>query len=445
MSTTFHGLPPGLPHPSVWQTWRFVRDPLSYLGQLEARCGDIFTLRLVGNPPWVCLSRPDHLKAMYTGDADTVLAGRAAGFVFSPLTGWNASLTLDGSAHRERRRLVRPAFAHDRVPIYAALVQTLAEREVATWPTETPFSLHPSLKRITLEVILEAIFGVASSVDAARLGRLIDRLANQGMNSPLLFARAFQWNLGRYSPWGKVLRIVHEADTALRGEIRHRRTHPDASRMDVLSTLIRCRTEDGEELTEDDLRDELVALLIAGHETTHSALCWILERLMACPSVAERVEAELATAETHAEILRLPYLDAVIRESLRFRPISAICGGRRLEAPLEIGSYTLPAGIMVTNCTALLHRRADLYPNPERFDPERFLQRQEETYSWTVFGGGNRRCMGFHLAFLEIKIVLAVVLKHMRLRLEQANVRPVAHGVHLVPEEGLRVIAEKRA
>ncbi len=439
-------LPPGPRDSAFRQAFHFARRPLEYLEGLRDRYGDIFSMRVLGSRPWVMLSTPAHLRSMYSAGSEQVVSGQAAGSVFAPLTGWLSTLTLDGEAHRKRRRLMLPTLALERVLQHAPLVRELAQRELGSWPLGRPFALHPSLQRITLQVIHQAIFGIQGQVGTERLARQVGELAEIGMNSPLLLAPFLRWNLGRWSPWGRILRLVRDTDRELYQQIercRQRSAAPGEER-DVISSLLAIRDENGEGLSPQELRDELIALLLAGHETTHTALVWIFEKLLAHPEVVARVNAEIATASTAQDLLQLPYLDAVIREGLRASAISPICGARLVVSPIEIGDYLIPAGAQLTNCTYLLHRRPDLYPDPLAFRPERFLAGPLDPYAWTTFGGGDRRCLGSNLALLEIKVVLATVLPQAALRLAAPPVRAVPRGVHMAPQDGLQVVLDGR-
>jgi cytochrome P450 len=431
-------LPPASSASPIWQTYRFARHPTSFLDEMQRRYGDIFVLRFVGTRPWVCLSNPQDLKAMYSADAEVLRSGLAAGSVFAPLTGWNASLTLDGRAHRARRRAVLPNFAPSRVAVFAAFIRDCARASLAGWPNDHPFALHPYLQAIALRVIMAVVFGFTSPPD--RLLALIEQLGRIGMNSPLLFAPRLQWNLGRFSPWGRILHIVRATRTELLREISVRRAAGGERQPDVFSALLHYRDSENEGLSDDEVCDELIALLIAGYETTHIATCWVFERVLSCPGILQRLAQELAAAPDVSGIAGLRYLDAVVRESLRVRPVSPICGGRLATAPFRIGGYELPPGVILTNCSYLLHRRSDVYPDADAFRPERFLEGRPAAHEMTTFGGGDRQCIGNPLALLEVKVVLATVIENVELRLASPPVKAVARGVHLVPEDGLKVV-----
>jgi cytochrome P450 len=438
------GLPPGSPRSALWQTYRFATAPTSFLEELHSRYGDIFVLQLAGNRPWVCLSSPEDLRTMYAADPEVLQSGQAAGGVFAPLTGWNASLTLDGPAHKERRRILLPGFSAARVAVFAGFIEKLAHESLASWPAGRPFALHPHLQIISLGIIMQAILGVAPSPVGRRLSHLIKRLGEVGMSSPFLFIPGLQWDLGRFSPWGRVAHLARTTRAALSREIERRKAAGAEGGDDALSVLLRHRDAEGRGLDDMQICDELIALLIAGYETTHIAMCWVFERLLASPRVLDRVRSELSAIANMADAGRLPFLDAVIRESLRFRPVSPICGGRLVVAPFLIGGYLLPPGVILTNCSYLLHRRNDIYPDAALFRPERFMEGHPAAHELTTFGGGNRQCIGNQLALLEIKIVVATVLAEVDLQLCEGSVAAAGRGVHLVPRGGLRVAASRR-
>jgi cytochrome P450 family 110 len=292
---------------------------------------------------------------------------------------------------------------------------------------------------------LLAVFGLKPGAETESLARLLMRFADVGLGSSLLLLPALQWDLGRFSPWGRIVHLRREAETVLLAEIARRRADPShESRRDILSMLLSATNEDGQRLSDSDLTSELLTMLLAGHETTATSLAWTFERILSHPEVQTRIEAELETVLgadplDRSRLPKLEYLDAVIKESFRFRPIMPGSSMRRLVAPLRVGGYDLPPGTIIVNCSYLLHRRPDVYPDPETFRPERFLGKNTDPYEWTPFGGGVRRCLGMAFALYEMKVVLATVLSRARLRLPRPGVRAVRRGTFLGPERGLVV------
>jgi cytochrome P450 len=444
------GLPPGPTTPSFVQTWRYTRNPLPLLDECGQAFGEMFTLRLLGTGAWVFICSPPLLKAMFTMPADVVHAGEANASVFAPISGHSTVFTIDEASHLTRRRLLLPQFHGDRMQVYFDQVRDITARAVAGWPHGRFFSIHAETQRITLAAIIRGVFGIdADSADSetAELLRALTDLANDAVGSPLLLARGLQMNLGPWSPWGRVLAIVQRADAAIFRHITRRRAVPgSADRQDILSLLLKVRQEDGEFLTDAEVRDELVTMLMAGHETSGTAMAWAFERILSLPQVEERLRTELHAVVddgrlTAAHLPKLEYLDAVIKESLRIRPIMPAGGARRVDRPVEIGGYAVPSGTTLINCMYLLHRRGDIYPHPEAFQPERFLaKRVVDPYEWTPFGGGVRRCLGMAFALFEMKVVIATVLLRARLRIEHPNAPVARRGFFLAPRGGPRVM-----
>jgi len=448
------GLPPGPSSPSIVQTYRYARNPLNLLDDCAAQFGDIFTLQLMGSRPWVMLSSPALVKAMFTAPADAMHAGEANFSVFGPVTGPASVLTMDETPHRQRRQLMLPQFHGDRMRVYFEQIRQITTDAVDAWQPGTEFAMHRVTQSITLQVIVRAVFGVVpeqrNTEDRELVESLID-LANKVVGSSLLLAPPLQRDLGPWSPWGRIVRIIRRADNAIFAVIRRRRAAGDAEeRHDILSLLLQATSEDGSTLTDREVRDELVVMLMAGHETTGTALAWAFERLLSLPDVEERLRAELEfiAGRKPIEVEHLPrleYLDAFIKESLRIRPIMPAAGARVVMRPFEIGGYAIPAGAILASAVYLLHRRPDTYPEPTAFRPERFLgKRVIDPYAWAPFGGGIRRCLGMPFALFEMKTVITTVLWRARLRACTPNARAVPRGFFLIPERGLRVVLEQR-
>ena len=321
---------------------------------------------------------------------------------------------------------------------YAALMAEITSEEAARWPIGRPFAIRPCLQAITLEVIMRAVLGID---DANRLEQLRPRVCrlvemSMGSGAALLPFVGRLRGRARWSPWGRFQQAVRSVDDVLFEEIRRRRCDPQLTdREDILSMLLQARDEHGDRLTDAELRDELVTLLLAGHETTATAGAWTIELLLRHPAALGKLATELSAGRTN-------YLDAVIQEALRLRPVIPSVG-RRLQAPLTLNDYALPTGTNVSPCIYLLHRRPDIYRDPTAFRPERFLERPPETYQWIPFGGGTRRCIGASFATFELRVVLSTILA--RTSLTPAKERPERikrKAVVLVPAHGVRVKLE---
>jgi cytochrome P450 len=376
-------------------------------------------------------------------------AGAANGLAFEAVVGRYSHFVMDEDSHLTRKRLMLPAFHGERMHEYGEAMAEITSRAVASWPRDRPFAAHPELQRITLQVILRTIFGLDDATPRdERVTRQLVRLANEALASPLLMARPLRWDLGPWSPWGRVMRVVRESDRLLLAEIQRRREAGDAPRRtDILSMLLLARNEEGDGLTDAELHDELATLVLAGHETTGTALSWALECLLTRPHVVGRIREEMAQVtgdgqvpQGREQLAKLEYLDATIKEVLRFRPIMAFGGSRILQARWRVREWEIPPGTAVANALSMVHRRADLYPDPHEFRPERFLGKRPDPYEWTPFGGGVRRCLGMAFALYEMKIVLAHLLATTELELaEPGPTRPATRGFFIAPSRGLPI------
>ena len=430
-------LPPGPGEPPAIQTLRWVLRPLAFLESARSRFGDAFSVRFTGfESPMVMLSDPEVVRALYTARDHGLPPGRT--FALRPLLGARSVLLLEGREHLDRRRLMLPAFHGERMRAYESVVREATEREIAGWPTGRAFAIHPSMQAITLEVILRAVFGVSDEERRDRLRGLLrdllDGTAAPGLQLGVLLAR----RLGREGPLAQIAALRAGVDTVLAEEIRERRADPlVGDREDILSQLVAARFEDGTGMDDDELRDQLLTLLVAGHETTATALAWTFDLLLHHPATLTRLQGELAQGGDE-------YLRAVVSESLRLRPIVPLAG-RRLGSELRVGDHVLPPGTDVTPAIWLTNTRADVYPEPFAFRPERFLDKAPATYSWIPFGGGSRRCLGASFAEFEMRVVLSTVLAQCTLT--AADRRPehaARRNVTLSPRHGTRVIVAAR-
>ncbi len=358
--------------------------PTRFLDACHRRCGDYFTLRPTPDRDVVFTVDPAAVKRVFTGDPNLLYAGEG-NITLAPILGPGSVLLLDGDEHLRHRRMLLPPFHGERMRDYGAVMAEVAERHVSGWPTGERFAVLPSMQSITLEIIMRAVFGFEDSERRQRIGDPLRRLLNTVSSRPRVLAMALTaGRSGPLSPWRRFAAIRREADGHLYEEIRARRRDPHGSEGDdIFSMLLAARDPDGEPLTDSEMRDELMTLLVAGHETTATALSWTLERLVRTPEV-------LHTLLDEERAGRGDYLDAVIKESLRLRPVVPAVV-RRLQAPMEFGGWELPAGVNIAPSIYLMHRRADLFPEPLAFRPERFLGDETPgTYEWIPFGGGVR-------------------------------------------------------
>ena len=405
-------LPPGPSYPKLLQGIGFWTRPRAFLERCRARYGKRFTIRIPQAPPFVMLTAPEDVKQVFTAPPDVLHPGEGAR-VLEPVVGTNSVILLDESAHMEQRKLMLPAFHGEKMARLSGLMEEVAEREVESWPRGTQVELQPRMQRLTLEVILRAVFGLAPGerLDALR-ERLKDMLAFG--DRPISLAPPRQGTLAaevlaRVGPFSTFVRLQEKADELIFELIEERRSS-EGEGADILAMLLDARHEDGSAMSDQELRDELMTLLVAGHETTASALAWTFERLLRHPDVVARLAEEIASDDGDA------YLTATIQESLRRRPVLPNTAPRLVMKPIEIGGWNYPAGACVVSNAYLLHHDPDVYPDPYAFRPERFLDEAPGTYTWIPFGGGRRRCLGASFAMLEMKLVLRSVLRARALR-----------------------------
>jgi cytochrome P450 family 135 len=409
--------PPGPTEPSAIQTARWLTRPIAFMESARRRYGDAFSVRFLGfERPMVMLSDPQAIRALYTVHEHGLPPGRTIALL--PVMGSSSVLLLEGREHLARRKLMLPPFHGQRMRAYETTVREVAEREIDSWPEDRPFALHPRMQAVTLEVILRAVFGVTDQSRSSRGGQLrelLPRLLGNTASAALQFRVLLSRRLDRGDPLERLRRLVSEIDELLLAQIAERRSDPThAQREDILSLLLTASFEDGTGMSDREIRDQLVTLLLAGHETTATALAWTFDLLLRHPATLARLTAEIDAGEDD------PYLRAVISESLRLRPVVPLAG-RRLASDLNTDSLSLPAGTDVTPAIWLTHTRADLYPEPYAFRPERFIDQSPTTYGWIPFGGGIRRCLGAAFAEMEMRIVLDAVLR--RCTLSPANAR----------------------
>ena len=426
-------LPPGPSEPPLVQTLRWLLRPISFLESCRRRFGDAFSVSFLGfQTPMVMLSDPDAIRALYSVPGHTLPPGRTV--ALQPIVGARSLLLLEGREHLARRKLLLPPFHGERMRAYEATVREVVAREVAGWPEGEAFALHPRMQAVTLEVILRAVFGVTDPPRRTRLadglGRLLAGTSSAGVQFGVLLSRRF----GGPDPLAGMAALRREIDGMLGPEIAERRADP---REDILSLLVTARFEDGEPMDDAEIRDQLMTLLLAGHETTATALAWTFDLLLRNPHVLERLITEIEAGHE-------AYLRAVVAESLRLRPVVPLAG-RRLSEELRVNGHVLPAGTDVTPAIWLAHTRADRYQEPYAFRPERFLEHAPATFAWVPFGGGVRRCIGAAFAEMEMRVALAEILTRRTLRPAAGAAERVARrNVTFSPRTGTQVVAAPR-
>jgi cytochrome P450 len=430
-------LPPGPRYPAALQMAGFWTRPLAFLEQCRRRYGPRFTVRLPFTPPFVMLTSPEEIKQVFTAPADVLHPGSGAR-VLEPVVGRNSVILLDEHAHMEQRRLMLPAFHGERIERLESLVEEVTDRTLASWPNDRPLQLHDQFQRLTLEIILRAVFGLDPG---PRMDTLRDRLAEMlsfGEKPISLLPPAPDGRLARLAervgPFAEFVRQQREADELIFALIDERRGQAE-DRDDVLAMLLDARHEDGQPMSDQELRDELMTLLVAGHETTASTLAWCFDRLSRDPEVVDRLrQGEEA------------YLTATIQEALRCRPVLPNVAPRAVVKPIEVGGWSYPTGVCLVPNAYLVHHDPDIYPDPYAFRPDRFLDNAPGTYSWIPFGGGRRRCLGASFALLEMKIVLRRLVVERELEpVSPAFERPARRNITIRPAEGCLVQLPVRA
>jgi cytochrome P450 len=421
-------LPPGPRLPRSLQGLRFLATERRMLERYRRRYGDVFTINMWPFDRLVIVADPQEVKRIFRGDPEQLHAGEGNA-ILEPLVGSESVLLLDEDQHLRRRKLLLPAFHGDRMRVYGDAMREVADTEIDTRPLRSELAVHDSMQHITLRVIIRAVFGVEDADRAAELENLLVEVLDAGQLS--LMVPFLQRDFGGHGPWYRSNRAQERVDELLYAEIARARAN-GSERTDILSMLVA-----GSDLTDGQLRDELMTLLVAGHETTATAMSWAVERIVRHPHVHARLRAELAEGED-------AYLDCAIKETMRVRPVLTFAM-RTVKSPMEVGGYTIPAGHTLGSSILLIHGRADLYPEPYAFRPERFEENPPDTYSWLPFGGGVRRCLGAAFAGFEMKQVLGQIFRRLELRAaDPAPERAARRAITFVPAKGARVVVEAR-
>ncbi len=431
-------LPPGPRIPGVVQLLATWKRPAASLERLRQNWGSRITVQLPFQPPFVILADPGDIKELFTAAPDALHPGEGAR-VLEPLVGRNSVILLDEGPHLEQRKLLLPAFHGEKMQQLVGVMSELTRREVDTWPADQPVALHGPLQRLTLEIILRTVFGLEQG---SRLDRLRDLLTEvlRFSESPLSVLPAVR-NVARFLPSMRRFEAVSAETNRLLGElIDERRDEGDSGRDDVLAMLLTARHDDGSPMADEELRDELMTALVAGHETTASQLAWAFERLAREPAVVARLAAEADAGESDE------YLVATVHEILRRKPVLPNAEPRLTKREITIGGFTYPAGVALLASAYLVHHDPAIYPDPYAFRPERFLGTAPGTYTWIPFGGGRRRCLGASFALQEMKIVLRDVVRRFELEPGDARGEQTARrSITFSPSRGATVVLRPRS
>ena len=401
-------MPPGPRMPPPMQTFGWWARPTGFLDRARRRYGKRFTVRLAAQDPFVILSDPAEIKQVFTAPPDVLHPGEGTR-ILEPIVGPNSILLLDEDAHMTQRKLVLPAFHGERMRGLESMIAEVTREQISAWPRDEVTPLHPRMQRLTLEVILAAVFGVRTGARLGPLRESLTAMLDFGMNPLSLIPPARRAPFGR-GPWARFLKIRARTDELIYGEIKDRRERQDEGGSEIINSLIAAHHEDGSPMSDVEIHDELLTLLVAGHETTATQLAWTIERLTREPRVLSTLVHAVDEGDGD------PYLTAVIRESLRLRPVLLNAAPRTVKEPVEIGGITYEPRVHMLPSAWLVQHDPEIYPEPYAFRPERFLESDPGTYTWIPFGGGRRRCVGASFAQLEMAIVLRELLRTTEIR-----------------------------
>jgi cytochrome P450 len=448
---TVNQLPDG-PRTFLWFNiiWGVIR-PIHWFEKMQQRYGDIFiSPPFAGLPSQVIISNPQAIEEIFTADFKLFESG-SGNKVVQPIVGANSLILLDGERHLQQRKLLMPHFHGDRMRAYGQLMSEITKQVMSRLRVGQTFVARPIMQEISLTVILRTVFGLKEGERYEQIKQVLISMLdsfNYPLSAIFLFFKALQHDLGALTPWGNFLKQRELLDKLIYEEISERRTSTEPTGEDILSLLLLARDETCQGMTDVELRDELMTMLFAGHETTATAIAWALYWIHSCGEVKEKLLQELNSIDiAHAEpmeIARLPYLNAVCSETLRIYPVAFFTFARILRAPMQLMGYEFPKGTILAPCIYLTHQRPDIYPEPKRFKPERFLERQFSPYEYLPFGGSNRRCLGMTFALFEMKLVLATILSNYSLTLaEKRPLKPVRRGVTFTPSGGVRLVLKE--
>lgn len=446
--TATNSLPEGPKVSRFLRLIKFITQPVKYVEDFAKTYGDHFTIWGSKDTHIIYFSQPQALEQIFTADPKCFTSGVGNGGL-GFLLGDNSLILLDGDRHQRQRQLLTPPFHGERMRAYGEDIREITEQVSNQWNIGKPFNIRTSMQEITLRVILRVVFGLDEGQRFQELQHLLSSLLDF-MGTPLMSSAFFfgflQKDLGAWSPWGRVMRLIQQIDRLIYALIAERRSETQQNRQDILSLMMAARYDNGQPMSDIELRDELMTLLVAGHETTASALTWAFYWIDQLPEVKEKLLQELDIIGINSDpssIAKLPYLTAVCQETLRIYPIVVNGVPRIVKSPIEITGYKIPEKNVIIPSIYLAHHRPEVYPNPKQFKPERFLERQFSPYEYLPFGGGNRRCIGLAFAQYEMKIVLATILSHFQVSLvNKRPVSPVRRGLTVAPPAGMQMVAK---
>ncbi|BAY82336.1 cytochrome P450 [Calothrix parasitica NIES-267] len=442
-------LPNCIPTPSWLQLINWISDPIRFQKKYSQKYGDIFSMRLSGIGSSVIIGNPKAIQELFNQDSKFDI-GRANDLA-EPLIGKNSLMLMDGDRHRRERKLLMPSFHGEKIQVYAEKIIDITEKIANQWKIGESFIVRSTMQKVSLEIILQVVFGLSEGERYEQLKPLLTNwldMTDSPLRSSMLFLPFLQKDWGNWSPWGKMRRLQQQVFDLLQAEIEEKRIKIKAQTNnqgnDVLSLMMAVRDENGESMTDEELKDEMITILFAGHETTATALSWAFYQIYQNPDVIEKLQLELKSLGENPnplEIAKLPYLSAVCQETLRMYPVLPVLFPRIAKSPVKIAGIEFDAETVFMPSLYLVHYREDLYPDPEQFKPQRFLEKQYSPSEYFPFGGGSRRCLGYALALLEIKLVIATVIS--KYQLASSDDKPVKiqrRGFTLAPSGGVEII-----
>ena len=442
-------LPNCIPTPSWLQLINWISDPIGFQKKYSQKYGDIFSMRLSGIGSSVIIGNPKAIQELFNQDSKFDI-GRANDLA-EPLIGKNSLMLMDGDRHRRERKLLMPSFHGEKIQVYAEQIIDITEKIANQWKIGESFIVRSTMQKVSLEIILQVVFGLSEGERYEQLKPLLTNwldMTDSPLRSSMLFLPFLQKDWGTWTPWGKMRRLQQQVFYLLQAEIEEKRikikAQKDNQGNDVLSLMMAVRDEDGQSMTDEELKDEMISILFAGHETTATALSWAFYQIYQNPDVIEKLQLELknlAENPNPLEIAKLPYLSAVCQETLRMYPVLPVLFPRIAKSPIKIAGIEFDAETVFMPSLYLVHYREDLYPDPEQFKPQRFLEKQYSPSEYFPFGGGSRRCLGYALALLEMKLVIATVISKYRLvSLDDKPVKIQRRGFTLAPSGGVKMV-----
>lgn len=450
MARAIAPLPPGPRSSAVWQLLRYSHAPLPFLEGCARRHGDPFTVRWAGYGHFVMLAAPDAVRDVFRGDPHALHSGESNEFLTASV-GRNSVLVLDDEPHARQRRVLLPPLKGERMRAFFDAMQAATIETAQTWPLGQPLGMLEPMQQITLRVILQVVLGLRPGPQLDEFAGKVRRVLELGRGRyGLILVKILPVDLLQRTRWLPFYRRMHELDDALFALIEHQRNTPDGDRgASILADLLTTTHADGTPLSPQEIRDALVTLIFAGHDTTAVALAWALEQIVPRAEVVARITEEITRTTGGGppradQLSRLEYLDAAIRESLRIRTIMPFVV-RLTKVAFTAGGREYPPGVVLCPCNHLVHRREELYPAPEKFRPERFLERHYAAHEWFPFGGGDRMCLGLAFALYEMKVVLSTLFATVRLaRPPGSRSVPVRRGLALAPDDDAQLTVVDR-